>query len=167
MLEPKGGPVSGRNVAYFISRENREKQVITPGGGGDKISYFPYKDLETAYYKSLSGVFNRVYTLDSLSNQEYIRTNNIAYIFVPTITTNSSSSGVLTWPPTDFTITIDTTASDAAGKQIWTNHVTGSGHAEYSEFLSDFPLSSKRAGENTFKQFQDAVLNAPEFEHSK
>lgn len=166
-LEPKAGPVSNKNVAYFISRENREKQVITAGGGGDKVSYYPYKDLETAYYKSLSGVFGRVYTLDSLNNTDYLRANNISFVFVSTIETDSSSTGVFTWPPTDFSITLDTTATDPDGKRIWANRVTGKGHAEYQEFMSDFPLSSKRAAEQAFKLLQEALIGATEFGHAK
>lgn len=166
-LEPKTGPVSTKSVAYFISRENREKQVITDGGGGDKVSYFPYKDLETAFYKSLSGVFGRVYTLDSPGNQDYLRVNNIKFVFTPTIETHSFSTGVFTWPPTDFSITLDTIATDADGKRVWNKRITGNGHAEYQEFLSDFALSSKRAGEQTFRLLQEALISAPEFGHEK
>lgn len=166
-LETKSGPVTNKNAAYFISKDNREKQVTTAGGGGDKVSYYPYKDLETAYYKSLSGVFNRVYTLDSLNNGEYLRSNNISFVFVPIIETESSSTGVLTWPPTDFSVTLESTVTDTGGKPVWSNRVTGKGHAEYQEFLSDFALSSKRAGEQAFKAFQDALVSAPEFGHAK
>lgn len=166
-LEAKSGPVSKKNVGYFISKENREKQVITEGGGGDKVSYFPYKDLEVAFYKSLTGVFNRVHSLDVPSNRDYLKSNEISFVFIPTIETSSSSASIITWPPTDFTITVETIANDASGNRVWSHRVSESGHAEYSEFLSDFALSSKRAGEKTFKALQDALLKAPEFGHGK
>ena len=37
-----------KNVGYYISAEDRFKEVITPGGGGDSIRYTPYSDLEPA-----------------------------------------------------------------------------------------------------------------------
>lgn len=167
MLETKSGPISTKNAGYFIAKSDREKQVITPGGGGDKVSYYPYKELEPALYKALTGVFNRVYTLESLDNKDYIAKQNIKFIFVPQIETASSSTGILTWPPTDFIVSIDCSAMDESGKILWKTKVNESGHAEYQEFLGDFALSAKRASEKAFKVFQDALVNAPEFLHGK
>jgi hypothetical protein len=104
LREVKTGPVIDKNVAYFISQENHLKQVTTPGGGGDKVTYKPYADTEVALNTVLSKMFSRVYSLNSVDDQQYIDDKNISYIFVPKLTTNSSSSSMLTWPPTNFTI---------------------------------------------------------------
>jgi len=34
--------------------------AATAGGGGDKVQYKPYKDMETGFYKMLSNVFAQV-----------------------------------------------------------------------------------------------------------
>ena len=53
--------------------------VVTPGGGGDKISYQPYRDIETAFYKMLTNVFGNVTKLktpkdaDAISRRQNVR----------------------------------------------------------------------------------------------
>jgi hypothetical protein len=149
-------------VGYYISKEDREKKVITPGGGGDKVQYQPYKELEPALQKSLSIIFARVYSLESMQDQQ-IASNGLAYVFVPTIATNSSSDSVLTWPPTKFTVILACKAVDAQGATVWEKQFTGEGAAEFDEFKSDLSLAAKRAGEKAFAQFQQAVASDPQF----
>jgi hypothetical protein len=48
------------SVAYYISADVLNKDVTTPGGGGDKVQYKPYKDVEAAFYKMLTNVFTHV-----------------------------------------------------------------------------------------------------------
>jgi hypothetical protein len=151
-----------KNVGYYISKENRDKQVITAGGGGDKVSYYPYKELEPALQKALSNVFHRVYTLQSPTDTQAIETQGIAYVFVPTISTNSSSDSVLTWPPTRFTVVLACKAVDPQGKTIWERQFTGEGAAEFGEFKSDFSLAAKRASASAFGQFQQALARDEE-----
>lgn len=151
-----------KKVGYYISKEDREKKVITPGGGGDKIQYQPYKELEPALQKSLSIVFARVYSLESTQDPQ-IAGNSLAYVFTPTIATNSSSDSVLTWPPTKFTVVLACKAVDAQGATVWEKQFTGEGAAEFSEFKSDLSLAAKRASENAFSQFQQAVASDPQF----
>lgn len=43
---PKGQAANSASVGYYISDSNRSLEVTTPAGGGDKIRYFPYRDLE-------------------------------------------------------------------------------------------------------------------------
>ena len=54
-----------KNVGYYIAPENLAKQVETPGGGGDKVKYFPYKESEPALKKVLSNIFGEVHPLPS------------------------------------------------------------------------------------------------------
>jgi hypothetical protein len=151
-----------KKVGYYISKEDREKKVITPGGGGDKVQYQPYKELEPALQKSLSIIFARVYSLESLQDPQ-IAGNGLTYVFVPIIATNSSSDSVLTWPPTKFTVVLACKAVDAQGATVWEKQFTGEGAAEFDEFKSDLSLSAKRAGEKAFAQFQQAVASDAQF----
>jgi len=160
-----GQPID-KNVGYYISKEDREKKVTTPGGGGDKVSYFPYKELEPAIFKALSNVFQRVYALDALDapdDAQTIQAKSIIFVFTPRIATNSSSESALTWPPTKFTVILSCKAVDGSGKTVWENQFTGEGAAEFDEFKHDFSLSAKRASQSAMKQFQDAVMKEPAF----
>ena len=152
-----------KNVGYYISKEDREKQVTTPGGGGDKVSYYPYKEMEPALYKTLSNVFRRAYSLESSDDSQAIQAKAITFVFTPSIATNSSSESALTWPPTKFTVNLRCKAVDATGKTIWEKQFTGEGAAEFDEFKKDFSLASKRASQSAFQQFQQALVDAPEF----
>ena len=152
-----------KNVGYYISKENRDKKVITSGGGGDKVAYYPYKELEPALQKVLSNVFRRVYPLQSEGDTQAIEAHGIAYVFTPTISTNSSSDSLVTWPPTKFTVVVACKAVSAEGKPIWEKQFTGDGVAEFSEFKSDFSLAAKRASQSAFGQFQRALVQDQEF----
>ena len=77
------GPVIDKNVAYFISQEDLSKQVTTSGGGGDKVTYKPYADTEVVLNTVLSKMFSRVYSMNSIDDQQYISDKNISFIFVP------------------------------------------------------------------------------------
>ena len=103
--------IISKNVGYYISEEDRTREVTTPGGGGDKVSYFPYKDLEPGLYKVLSNIFKDVYPIKSLGDKDYLAENKIAYVLIPRIETTSSSDSPFTWPPTDFTVSLPTAVS--------------------------------------------------------
>ena len=149
---------AAKNVAYFISDEERNRRVITPGGGGDKVEYAPYKELEAGLYQILNNVFENVYPLKSIDDKAFIADKKITIVMRPVITTNSSSPSLLTWPPTQFEVTIEAKAMDAEGKVIWSDSVTGKGNAEFSEFKSDFGLASKRASAAALVQLQAKLL---------
>ena len=152
-----------KNVGYYVSKEDREMKVTTPGGGGDKVSYYPYKELEPALYKTLSNVFRRAYVLESPDDAQVIQEKAIALVFTPRISTNSSSDSILTWPPTKFTVILACKAVDATGKVVWEKQFTGEGAAEFQEFKADHSLSAKRASQSAFQQLQRALDTDPEF----
>lgn len=54
-----------KNVGYYMAPEDRARQFTTAGGGGDKISHYPYRDLDAGIYKVLSNVFQNVSILKS------------------------------------------------------------------------------------------------------
>ncbi len=143
-----------RNVGYFISTADRELLVTTPGGGGDKVSYYPYKELEPALFKVLSNVFRRAYPVSSPTDAAALAAKDIAYVFVPVIQTDSSSESAFTWPPTKFKVELACRALDRDGKTIWEQRVVGEGAATFDEFKSDFPLAARRASLKAMSELQ-------------
>lgn len=152
-----------KNVGYYIAPNDLSKEVTTPGGGGDKVKYFPYKESEPALNKILSNIFAKVYSLASANDKQFISSNNISYIFIPKIETNSSSGSAFTWPPTNFTVSLDCKAFDNSGSVIWQKSVKGEGKATFDEFKHDFPLAAKRAVIKAFKALQKEIVSAEVF----
>lgn len=137
-------------VGYHISDIDRAKVVKTPGGGGDKVTYTPYKDTESVLYTVLANKFKDVYLVKDLNDQTFLKENEIKLIFIPTITTDSSSSSPFTWPPTKFTIDLTVKAVNHSGDTVWEQKIQEKGEAEFDEFKSDFSLSARRATEKAF-----------------
>ena len=150
------------NVGYVITDADRETSVETPGGGGDKVRDFPYKELDPALYKVMSNLFQRAYAMKSPTDAALVKAHDIQFIFVPKIRTDSSSTGVFTWPPTDFRIDLTCTALNAEGKTIWEKTFTGAGHASFDEFKADLPLAAKRASLQVMQELQRGLNAAPE-----
>lgn len=151
-----------KNVGYYIAPDMREKTVTTPGGGGDSVTYSPYRDMETAFYKMLSNVFRNVTMLKSPNDADTIGKRSISYVFTPEITTDSSSPSPFTWPPTRFTVNLTCNISDKGGKPVTKVLVTGEGQAKFEEFKSDFSLSGKRAAHDALLKMQGTLLRLPE-----
>jgi hypothetical protein len=141
-----------------MTDEERNRRGITPGGGGDKIEYAPYKELEAGLFRVLNNVFANVHPLRSVDEQSSIAEKGITLVFRPTIATNSSSSSLFTWPPTAFEVIIEIKAMDTGGKLLWADTISGKGNAEFAEFKSDFSLAAKRASEAALKQLQTRLL---------
>jgi hypothetical protein len=151
-----------KTVGYYISTADRAKEIVTPGGGGDKVKYQPYEESEPALKQVLTNVFSKVVPIPSLDDKQFITTNEIVLIFVPSIATDSSSDSAFTWPPTRFTVTLDCRAVDRAGATIWQKQVKGEGKAEFSEFKHDFSLAARRASKEAFINLQSEISRAPE-----
>jgi hypothetical protein len=146
-----------KKVAYAMSDAERGKQAITPGGGGDRISYYPYRDLEKSIRDALRAVYQDVVVIPSAADAGAVKASGAAYVFTPVITTSSSSSSVLTWPPTEFTTEIACTVTDPAGAEIARVKATGRGAAEFSEFKHDLALSAKRASAEVANQLASEI----------
>lgn len=157
-IEPK----IDKSIAYYMPAALSLEKVTTPGGGGDKISYQPYKDTEGALNTMLSQAFSRVYRVSDLNDKANLENKNISLIFHPTIKTFSSSSSPFTWPATDFTFELTCQANNREGQLIWEKTVVGKGQAEFDEFKHDFALSSRRAVEQAFKEMLLAIKQSPE-----
>ncbi|MET3135032.1 hypothetical protein AAKU55_005335 [Oxalobacteraceae bacterium GrIS 1.11] len=145
-------------VGYYINEASRTQVVTTPGGGGDKVTSMPYRDLESGLYMMLTNVFDGVTRLKTPDDKEAINNNQIAYIITPEIVPSSSSSSALTWPPTHFDIDLTCKITDASGKPVDSIKVTGKGDAEFSEFKMDHGLSGKRAAEDALQRMQRKLL---------
>jgi hypothetical protein len=152
-------PLKKNHVAYYISETAHAQQVTTPGGGGDSVTSTPYRDLETGFYKMLTNVFESVTRLKTPSDQAAISSNAVTLIITPELVVTSSSSSMLTWPPTQFGIDLECKIADASGKQFDNVKVVGHGQAEFSEFKSDVSLSGKRAMQDALSQMQKKLLD--------
>lgn len=151
-----------KNVGYFIASDLMTKEVTTPGGGGDKVTYYPYKDIETGFYQALSNVFTSVTKLKSVNDTEANTKYALKLVIQPTITTTSSSPSPLTWPPTKFGTELTCRFTDLAGNLIFETTVVGNGAAEFDEFKKDLSLSARRSTEAMLNQLQTALINSPE-----
>lgn len=151
-----------KTVGYYISPTDRAKEVETPGGGGDKVKYLPYPETEPALNKILTNLYANVVLVPSLEDKQFIASKQIAYIFVPSITTDSGSDSALTWPPTRFTVSLDTKAMGPNGNVVWQKKVKGEGKAEFSEFKHDFSLSARLASKQAFQNLQQAIAASAE-----
>jgi len=146
-------------VGYYLSEEDRKKIVKTAGGGGDKITYTPYKDTESVLFTVLSNKFKDVYLVKSLEDETFIKENEIKFVFFPKIITESSSSSPFTWPPTKFIVDLTVKALDEKGNVVWQKQIKKTGEAEFDEFKADFSLSARRATEQVFLQLAKDIEN--------
>lgn len=134
-----------KKVAYTMTDAQRAAEAITPGGGGDRISYFPYRDLERSIREALRAVYQDVVVIPSASDAAAIQASGAALVFTPEIRTDSGSPSPFTWPPTYFTTDVSCVVTDPAGVEVTRVKASGRGEAEFSEFKGEFGLSAKRA----------------------
>jgi len=158
----KSGRVSSKNAAYVMTDAQRKHKVTTPGGGGDKIDYQPYRDLEKAIRDALSSVYENVIVVSSKDDTQAFIDNEISYVFTPVVHTSSSSDSVFTWPPTKFGIELNCSVMNAAGEEIAYFTVEGNGAAEFSEFKSDFGLAGRRAASDLSNKLREKLLSQPD-----
>jgi hypothetical protein len=159
-LEPAATPTRdesnlvAKKVAYVLTETDRAKEVTTAGGGGDKVSYFPYRDLEKSLRDALRSVYTEVVAVRSGSDAG---ASGAAYVFTPEIKTTSSSPSPFTWPPTRFETELTCSVTDPTGAAVSRVTATGSGAAEFDEFKSDFSLSARRASQDVAAKFAQSV----------
>jgi hypothetical protein len=158
---PGAAPIK-KNVGYYMAQEDKARQFTTGGGGGDKISHYPYRDLDTGIYKVLSNVFQNVSILKSATDVETIRKDGITYVFVPEIVPSSLSDSLITWPPTSFTLLLTCTVYNATGNVTGKKAVVGNGAATFDEFKRDFGLAGRRASADALAKFQVLLSSDPE-----
>jgi hypothetical protein len=168
-LSPDAGKLMGkaampkmdRKVALVMTDEQKKIEVQTPGGGGDKLSYFPYRDLEAGLYVALSESFASVSRVGALTDPK-VKADAASLLFVPDVVTSSSSPSLLTWPPTVFTITLGIDIKDTNNVTVKKLQVQGEGRAEYDEFKSDTSLTAKRAADDVLMKLMKAIAEVRE-----
>ncbi len=149
--------VTAKKAAYYISDEDRAREVTTPGGGGDKVRYFPYRDLEAGLYKVLSATFASIAKLNKAPENEELNRQGIVVVVTPRITTHSSSDSIVTWPPTSFTVELECRISDPTGTELAQARIVGFGNASFDEFKSDFALAGKRASADALNKLANTL----------
>lgn len=141
-----------KSVAYVISPADMAKEVQTPGGGGDKVKYQPYKDLDAAMYQAFSAVFSDVTKVGAQADAK-----GVSLVILPSISTSSSSDSAFTWPPTQFNVDLVCKVLDANGQAVAEVRGSGSGQATFGEFKSDFSLAARRASKDAVDKLIKAL----------
>lgn len=165
-LSPNLGSLAGsgankidKRVGLVITQADRELEVTTPGGGGDSVRYFPYRDLEPALYLALSESFASVTRLATVTDPK-VAAESLSYVVRPSLKTTSFSDSLLTWPPTLFTIEVVAQLNDPTGKLVAEVRVMGEGRASFSEFKGQPGLAANRAAEDAVKKLIQALGTA-------
>ncbi|WP_394788219.1 hypothetical protein [Rhodoferax sp.] len=159
-IKNDGTPTINKQVGYYLPETAKALEVTTPGGGGDKVRYFPYRDLEPGLYQALSSVFSGVTKVKDPKDAADLKSKGIALLITPEIVTSSSSESAFTWPPTKFGIQLTCAITDGDGKTLETVSVRGEGQAEFSEFKHNFYLSAVRASNDVLDKLIKALGEA-------
>jgi len=155
---------STKKVAYVMSDADRGSEVTTLGGGGDKVKYFAYRDLEKSIRDALRAVYSDVVAVKSGTDRAAVSATGADLVFVPSITTTSGSESMFTWPPTQFSIDFACKVTDATGAPVSSLKILGSGTAEFSEFKHDMGLAGRRAASDLSRKLREAVLADPKLQ---
>lgn len=158
---PAGAARIDKTVGYHIADASRALEVTTPGGGGDKVRYFPYRDLEPGFYKALAEVFRDVRKIQNPADKVAVKASGVSLLIVPQIATTSFSDSIVTWPPTMFSVGLTCTITDADGKLLETLTVNGDGRASYNEFVGNFSLAAVRASNDAIAKLVKALSESP------
>ena len=161
-LKGDSATMINKSVGYHIPDAAKAKEVTTGGGGGDKVRYFPYRDLEPGFYKALNEVFSNVSKIQNPKDAVAVANSGIVLLITPEITTISSSDSIVTWPPTQFTVDLVCTVTDAKGQTVDTVRVSGYGQATFDEFKTNFSLAAVRASNNALGLLIKALGASPQ-----
>jgi hypothetical protein len=146
-----------KKVAYVMTDAQRDQQVTSPGGSGDRVSYYPYRDLEKSIRDALRAVYRDVIVLRTAGDAKANEAAGVSLVFTPQIKTDSSSSSWVTWPPTSFTAEVSCVVSDAAGAEVARVRAVGNGTANFGEFNGDYGLAARRAARQMTSQLSSEI----------
>ena len=146
-------------VGLYIASESIQLEVTTPGGGGDNVRYFPYRDLEASYEKMLKNVFDVVIRVSNQNEKVEFERSGLTHIISPELVTSSGSTGFFTWPPTNFTVDLTTKIKDAAGVTVASPRVIGvASVGGIGEMKGNFGLTGQLAMQDAMKKAQIAIF---------
>ncbi len=140
-------------AAYQVSDSDLSLEVTTPGGGGDAVRYFAYRDMDAGLEQMLGTVFTHV----SRSSDAQRAATGTDYVIVPVIVTNSGSDGLFTWPPSNFTVDLTLTIRRPSGEIIASPRVVGHGNAADGERIFDHGIAGRRATEDALIKMKDQL----------
>lgn len=69
-----------KKVAYAMTDADRGTEVTAPGGG-DKVRYFPDRDLEKSIRDALRAVYTDVFVIKSSADADAIKAFGVSYVF--------------------------------------------------------------------------------------
>ncbi len=150
-------------VGFYIPPIASTTEVTTPGGGGDNVRYFPYRDIEAGFQKILSNVFSSSLKVRSIEDPTDGKRDDIDYVLIPQLVTTSGGSGFFTWPPTSFTVDLTSNVRDKNGKLLTSIRVVGAGSAETSERISETGIAGSRAMEDALIKMQASLFESEVF----
>lgn len=148
-----------RKVGLAIPDERLKLEVTTPGGGGDKITSAPYRDLEVGLYVALGEVFSSVTKVASATDPK-VAAQGLQLVVTPTINVTTFSPSLVTWPPTIYTVELVCAITDAGNRPVTEVRVQGEGRAEFDEFKGNFGLAGQRASADAVKKLIQALATA-------
>jgi len=146
-----------KKVAYVMTDAQRDLQVTTAGGSGDRVSYYPYRDLEKSVRDALRGVYRNVIVVRTANDAKANEAAGVSLVFTPQIKTDSSSSSWVTWPPTAFTAEVTCVVTDTSGVEVTRVRAVGNGTAEFGEFNGDYGLAARRAARQMTSQLSSEI----------
>jgi len=151
------------SIGYIISDSQIKEKVITLAGGGDKVEYYPYKDMVSPLHSLLERSFLNARRLQSLQHSKDYE--DIFLILETTIKTDSTSDSFMFWPPEQFNVNLSANVYDNEYNKIFKTKATGFGTATREEWMTDDGFAGKRAMEMALK---DLIKNndiLPDAEH--
>lgn len=161
-LNNKSEKLSKRKIGYYISQSNRDMLVIDSTTSGDKLEYFPYRDLESGFVKIL---YNTHEEVEKMLNPVGVEGDNkkAMYIFIPEIRTKAISTSILTWPPSSFNIEFLVKVVDGDGKLVTEKNYKAEGAATFTDWQKDFSHAGKDASSKVLKMFLEELSNEEKF----
>lgn len=163
--QPSSPPKIKANVGLILSADLSNIEITSPGGGGDSVRYFPYRDIEAAYQIMLLNVFEKVTKIKSTDEIKGLPKEDIKFIIEPTIVTNSGSTGFFTWAPTNFTVDLTSNIRDLTGKTIGNPRAVGNGQVDFIlDMNGDYGLAGRLAMEDALLKMQRTLLEI-NYEH--
>jgi len=151
------------NVGNYISKDDLSKKVVDRLMNGDSVKYASYKEVEPAFVKVLSNIFENVIYIQSLEDIAFIKESELTYIFVPTIETRAFTYNPYAWPPTDFEMTLACYAIDESTKKMWEWDTHVSQKSKYSEYWADQAISGKKAVIQCLNELQEELRSTDIF----
>jgi hypothetical protein len=152
-----------QKVGLYIPDNLKSLEVTTAGGGGDKVRYKPYADMETGIFQVLNETFSDTVVLSSRTDADAIAKHSLNYIVEPHIDTQSSSNGVFTWMATDFEVKLTCKFTDPTGNLLATVSSDGTGHSDFSELKHNMSAAGEHAATDALVKLRTAIQAAPEF----